>query len=155
MCLKTNRWQEKRHSISLTVNSVHEQRNWIFFFSCNSFLILIHAALQKFKTESTLLWRRWQTNKHKVTQKKSEGCNGSTGTYVYADIFTKKGNKPICGSWKLEYVCFSSCIISLWIFLWGKLLLGTSHNSKQIYIFSSSQQGYSVYGSTCSFWSWT
>lgn len=135
MCLKTSRWQEKRHSISLTVNTVHEQRNPFLSFSCNSFSILICAALQKFKTESTLLWRRWQTNKHKVTQKKSEGCDGSTGTYMYADIFTKNGNKPICFSGRIEYICFSSCTICLWICLWGKMLLGVSLNSKKICIF--------------------
>lgn len=135
MCLKTSRWQEKRHSISLTVNTVHEQRNPFLSFSCNSFSILICAALQKFKTESTLLWRRWQTNKHKVTQKKSEGCDGSTGTYMYADIFTKNGNKPICFSGRIEYICFSSFTICLWICLWGKMLLGVSLNSKKICIF--------------------
>lgn len=58
-------------------------------------------------------------------------------TYMYRDIFTKKGNKPICSSWKFEYICFSSCIFGLWIFLWGKLLLEVSHNSNQINIFLS------------------
>lgn len=58
-------------------------------------------------------------------------------TYMYGGIFTKKGNKPICFSWKLEFICFSSCIFGLWIFLLGKLLLEVSHNSKQINIFFS------------------
>lgn len=37
--------------------------------------------------ESTFLWR-WQANKHKVAQKKSELCDGSADIYMYADIFT-------------------------------------------------------------------
>lgn len=135
LCLKTSRWQEKGIPfLSLWIPCMNREICF-YFFSCNSFSILICAALQKFKTESTLLWRRWQTNKHKVTQKKSEGCDGSTGTYMYADIFTKNENKPICFSWRIEYICFSSCSICLWICLWGKMLLGVSLNSNQICIF--------------------